>query len=185
MGNFAASDVTYTINKVSRDGSSIVKVQATLAFGDGVLTYAAGGIPLTKGKLGCPNVIYSFNVFGNAAASVGYGFQYDKASEKLLIVQGIGQSAHTHTVAHAHDLLVKGGQIGSTTNDIAHYATDILGKEAATDATILGSASATKGGVISATPTTSSSGAFSAGGLAEVTGVAIVAQLIDVEVLGW
>ncbi len=52
---------------------------------------------------------------------------------------------------HAHDLLIKGGQAGSTTNDIAHYPTDILGKEAATDATILGSASATKGGVLAVT----------------------------------
>lgn len=49
---------------------------------------------------------------------------------------------------HAHDLLIKGGQAASTTNDIAYYATDILGKEQATDATIAGSASATKGGVI-------------------------------------
>lgn len=52
---------------------------------------------------------------------------------------------------HAHDLLIKGGQASSTTNDIAHYPTDILGKEAATDATILGSASGTKGGVIAIT----------------------------------
>lgn len=52
--------------------------------------------------------------------------------------------------AHTHNLLVKGGQAASTTNNIAHYPTDILGKEAATDATILGADSATKGGVITA-----------------------------------
>lgn len=59
-------------------------------------------------------------------------------------------SAFTGTAlgTHAHDLLIKGGQAASTTNDIAYYATDILGKEQATDATIAGSASATKGGVI-------------------------------------
>lgn len=51
---------------------------------------------------------------------------------------------------HAHDLLIKGGQAASTTNDIAAYAGPILGKEQATDATILGSASAANGGVIAA-----------------------------------
>lgn len=52
---------------------------------------------------------------------------------------------------HAHNLLIKGGQASATTNDLAHYATDILGKEAATDATILGVDSATKGGVLAIT----------------------------------
>lgn len=52
--------------------------------------------------------------------------------------------------AHTHDLLVIGGQAASTTNNIAAYAGPILGKEAATDATIAGSASATNGGVVAA-----------------------------------
>lgn len=51
---------------------------------------------------------------------------------------------------HAHDLLIKGGQAASTTNDVAAYAGPILGKEQATDATIAGSASATNGGVLAA-----------------------------------
>lgn len=50
---------------------------------------------------------------------------------------------------HDHDLLIKGGQAAATTNVLAHYATDILGKEAATDATIAGADSAAKGGVLS------------------------------------
>lgn len=49
---------------------------------------------------------------------------------------------------HAHDMLVKGGQAGSTTNDIAAYPSAILGKEQATDATFLAADSATKGGVL-------------------------------------
>lgn len=48
--------------------------------------------------------------------------------------------------AHAHDLLVKGGQAASTSNNIANYAGPILGKEEATDATFAGG-SATNGGV--------------------------------------
>lgn len=57
---------------------------------------------------------------------------------------------------HAHNLLIKGGQAASTTNDIAAYAGPILGKEQATDATITGAASATNGGVIAASAGTPS-----------------------------
>lgn len=53
--------------------------------------------------------------------------------------------------SHTHDLKIIGAQAASTTNDIAYYATDILGKEQATDATIAGSASTTKGGVVAVT----------------------------------
>lgn len=55
--------------------------------------------------------------------------------------------AGSSLATHAHDLLIKGGQAASTTNDVAVY-TATLGKEAATDATVLGSASATLGGVL-------------------------------------
>lgn len=57
---------------------------------------------------------------------------------------------------HSHNLLVKGGQIASTTNDVATYAGPVLGKQEATDATILGSASAASGGVIAASAGTPS-----------------------------
>lgn len=69
-----------------------------------------------------------------------------------LIVQcGYYTSTFTGTAlgTHSHDLKIIGGQAPSTTNDIAVY-TATLGKEAATDATVLGSASATLGGVIAA-----------------------------------
>lgn len=51
---------------------------------------------------------------------------------------------------HTHDLIIKGGQIASTTNDVATYAGPVLGKEQAADVTILGSASAASGGVVAA-----------------------------------
>lgn len=79
---------------------------------------------------------------------------------------------------HAHDLLIKGGQAPSTTNDLAHYPTDILGKEAATDATITGAASATKGGVIAAsagTPAGTVSAPIFTGTPGSLTGTAALA----------
>lgn len=51
---------------------------------------------------------------------------------------------------HTHDFTVIGGQVGSTTNDIANYAGPLLGKEQATNATYLGANSATNGGVVAA-----------------------------------
>lgn len=71
----------------------------------------------------------------------GYVFEWINASQKL--------KAFTRG-AHSHDLLVKGGQIASTTNDVATYATSILGKQEAADVTVAGVDSATKGGVLAA-----------------------------------
>lgn len=167
MANIAASDITVTfLDKRRHDGRSYFNVQ--LAFGDGALTYPAGGVPITIGKLGCPNVIESLTVYDKGTS--GYAWTYDRTNLKLVAVQAPAQT-------HAHDLLVKGGQIASTTNDIAHYATDILGKEAATDATITGAASATKGGVISAT--------LAAAAGTQPSTVAIAAQVLKCEVVGW
>ncbi len=52
--------------------------------------------------------------------------------------------------SHTHDFLIKGGQAGSTTNDVAIYAGPVIGKEEAADATILGANSAASGGVVAA-----------------------------------
>lgn len=52
---------------------------------------------------------------------------------------------------HDHDFFVSGGEAAATTARIATYATNILGKEAATDITVAGADSATKGGVLSET----------------------------------
>lgn len=53
--------------------------------------------------------------------------------------------------SHTHDLKIIGGQAAASTAATAWYATDIFGKEAATDKTIAGADSATKGGVIATT----------------------------------
>lgn len=164
MADIAASDVTVTILNRRLGPGGRQSVNATLAFGDGALTYPAGGIPITKGKLGCPNAIESLVVYDSGTS--GYKWTYDRTNQKLVAIQ---------SPAHAHDLLIKGGQAAATTNVAAHYATDILGKEAATDATILGADSATKGGVMSA--------AAAAG--SQPSAVAIAAQSLKVEVIGW
>lgn len=168
MANIAAGDVTYTVLKI-RKGLGSRKVNLVrLAFGDGALTYPANGIPITKAKLGCPNYIESMNIVDQGTS--GYKFQYDQSAEKLVVMQAPAQT-------HAHDLKIIGGQAAASTAATAYYATDIFGKEAATNATIAKADSATKGGVISET--------LAAAGLSEASAVAIAAQTIEVEVIGW
>lgn len=165
MADLAAGDLTYTMTKQRKEESSYKVYNFSVAFGDGALTYPSGGIPLTKAKLGCPNEIVSLVIDGPGSAD-GLIYKYDKANNKIRMYRAAG---------HAHDLLIKGGQAASTTNNAAHYATDILGKEAATDATIAGSASATKGGVI----------ALAAGALVEVSSYAPASTTLYVEVVGY
>jgi len=167
MANIAAGDVTYTIGKQSllEDGRRMNKV--TLAFGDGALTYPSGGIPITIGKLGCPTVVDGFKIMDKGTS--GYSFSYDFANSKLLMFQAPAQT-------HAHDFLVKGGTAAAGT-DALNIKSVIIGKEAATDATSLAADTATKGGVLSAT--------LAAAAMAQASAVAVAAQSIIVEVIGW
>jgi hypothetical protein len=106
-----------------------------------------------------------------AAAVKGYSLELvseDVASSKEIIFHvvknggtssqptfsGSALAGHSHTftgsalATHAHDLKIIGGQAAAGTAALAWYATDILGKEAVDDKTILGADSATKGGVV-------------------------------------
>jgi len=105
--------------------------------------YATGGISVTPQMVGLGRIS---QLIVNPAG--GYTFKYNSTTSKLQAYAGEGGVA-----AHSHDLIIIGGQIAATTNITARYATEIFGKEAATDATIAGSASATKGGIGSASST--------------------------------
>lgn len=162
MANIAATDITYTVvNQRRVQGKVCAKVK--LVFGDGALTYGAGGVPITKAKLGCPTIIESLTVFDKGTS--GYAWTYDSANEKLVAMQ---------SPAHVHSFLVKGGQAAAGTDavSIKGSAPVVVGKEAATDNTALGGAN---GGVQASTALAS----------AEPSTVAIAAQTIYAEVIGW
>lgn len=163
MANIAASDITVTIinNRKREDGRKHLNI--TLAFGDGALTYPAGGVPITKAKLGCPTVIESLVIYDKGTS--GYEWSYDRTNEKLVAMQN---------AAHTHSFLVKGGQAAAGTDAISIKGSPVvIGKEAATDATSLGGA--TNGGVQTSTALAGS----------EPSAVAIAAQSLKVEVIGW
>lgn len=167
MADIAVGDVTHLVLKQRKMADSRNSNLVRLSFGDGALTYPAGGIPLSKAKMGCPVVIESMVIVDQGAS--GYKFQYDQSAEKLIIMQAPAQS-------HAHDFLVKGGTAAAGT-DALNIKTVIIGKEAATDATSLAADTATKGGVLSAT--------LAAAALAQASTVAIAAQVIEVEIIGY
>ena len=168
MANIAATDITVTILNNRRGENSRNNVNAQLVFGDGALTYPAGGVPITKAKLGCPNVIESLIVYDKGTS--GYIWSYDASNEKLVAIQAPAQT-------HGHDFLIQGAQGGATTNSLGAYPTNILGMEDSSDVTIAKADVATKGGVVSET--------LAAAPGAQPSTVAIAAQTLKVEVVGW
>lgn len=87
MADIASTDVTY-VQKSSSVGSDMVVHRVfSIAFGDGVLTYPAGGVPLLGGQLGCPNDVQSFKFVDSANAN-GFVYKYDFVNKKIRIYQG-------------------------------------------------------------------------------------------------
>jgi len=87
MPDIASTDVTYTNKSRGFVADARTRTSTTVAFGDGVLTYPAGGVPLLRGNLGAPTLVESFNIQDPASAN-GFVYKYDSINEKLRIYQG-------------------------------------------------------------------------------------------------
>ena len=166
MTDLVASDVTYTIVKNSVIHGIGVKNIVRLEFGDGALTYPAGGIPLTKGKLGCPTVVDYMNIVDQGVS--GYKFQYDQSAEKLVIMQAPAQT-------HSHDLSLKDAAVADGATTRVNAGANLLGANTGGDLSVAGGGA--NGGVDSET--------LAAAAMAQASTVAIAAQTIEVEVQGW
>lgn len=130
----------------------------TISLGSTAMTFGTGNLGAYVNTGGNHGVAVTPTAFGLGVITNlvidpagGYNFVYVPSTGRIKAYGNGG------VAAHAHDLLIKGGQAAASTAATAYYATDILGKEAITDKTIAGSASATKGGVV-ATSVTSSGG---------------------------
>lgn len=166
MADLAAGDVTYTIQNMRTLGNSRKSVRASLAFGDGALTVPANGIPISKAKLGCPNVIESMIVCDQGTS--GYVFQYDQSAEKLVVMRAPAQT-------HTHDLLLVNGAVADAAGTRVNAGANALGANTGANLTITGSGA--NGGIVSTT--------LAAAALTEASALAIAAQTIEVEVIGW
>lgn len=79
--NVVATEVAGSAKRLNPKGG--VRRQFDLAFGDGALTYAtATGVPLTKGKLGCPTELTALKALGRTitAAGTNYVVEWDKSN---------------------------------------------------------------------------------------------------------
>lgn len=133
------------------------------------LKYPANGIPLpVLGQFGMNKAIKFMEL---KAAGSGYEFKYDKARHTLRIYCSGASGTFTFDAlaAHTHDLKVKGLGAGSIDEPIGVEGGDTLAKDAATDRTIAGANSATKGGVVAASAgTPSATGTLTDGPLGEL-----------------
>ena len=108
-------------------------------------TYATNGIAVTAGQVGL-GVIHSMVI----DPAGGYTFEYVAATGKIKAYAAGGAFTPEGSVAdHTHDLTYIGGI--AATEPVVIAGGDTLGKNAATNRTIAGADSATKGGVASAT----------------------------------
>lgn len=169
MADIAAADVTYTVQRTSKQEDSRRQSIVKIAFGNGSLTYPSGGIPLSGlSAAGFPNLIESVNLI-DANDGSGIVWKYDYENKKL---RGYIAPAQTHD----HDLKIVGGGTIVADGDLGISASDQLVKVEATDATIAGADSATKGGVLSE--------ALAAAAMTELTG-AVAAQTLYANVIGY
>lgn len=166
MAQLAAANVTYSMvegTRISNASDPRNSAVFNVSFGDGTATYTSGGIPLTKAKLGCPATIQELYIMSNGQS--GYVFKYNRTAETIQLFA---------SDAHVHDFIMAGGV--TTTADFLYHSSGKLGKAAATNVTMSGTAPATTGGVVGA----------SAAVLAEVTtATVVVATTLQVRVVGW
>lgn len=84
MADILAANVTYTItDRKVVDG--VRHIWGRIAFGDGALTYAAAGVPLTTSKLGLLRNVNSLVVLESNAN--GYRYEWDKSANTLRILR--------------------------------------------------------------------------------------------------
>lgn len=161
MSNIAATDVTVTILQMRKSADrNLYNIQ--LAFGDGALTYAAGGVPLDIGKLGCPTIVESLDVYDKGTS--GYAWTYDATNKKLIAIQ---------SPSHTHNLLLKNAAVADGATTRVNAGANLLGANTGSDITVTGSGA--NGGIVASTALAGS----------QPTGVAIAAQVLKCEVMGW
>lgn len=125
---------------------------STGALGGNGTVKIAGFASISHFELAGQPILVNSNVYQNGGASLLLQCVSTTPSGTVSAPVFTGDALATHN----HNLIVKGGQIASTTNDVATYAGPLLGKQEASDATILGANSATNGGVVGASAGTPS-----------------------------
>jgi hypothetical protein len=99
MADFASSDVAVTLNRTtvlrgSPGGLRLNRVK--LVFGDGALTYAAGGVPLpTFPSFGMMKRVDDILIVQNSITTIKYIWTYDPVNHKLIGVEEVAAASST------------------------------------------------------------------------------------------
>lgn len=161
MADIAASNITVTILELRKSADRHLN-NLQLAFGDGALTYPAGGIPVDIRKLGCPNIVESLTVYDKGTS--GYAWTYDATNKKLVAIQN---------AAHTHNLLLKNAAVADGATTRVNAGANLLGANTGSDITVTGGGA--NGGVVLSAALAGS----------QPSTVAIAAQVLKCEVMGW
>lgn len=113
MADLVAGDLTYSFSSLDRKflgrGMGFLN-RGTITFGDGSDTVPAAGVPLTKGKMGCPRELKSLKVIESSVS--GYTFEYDASAEALKLICG-------NNAAPAGSIATVSGTIASVSGTVA------------------------------------------------------------------
>lgn len=141
----AEAAVSIAITNLWDDGQRI-HAMGTISVGASPGTYTTNGIAMDMATLPTEAIglgvplpgITAQPIWMSIESNAGYRYKFDRTNKKLIIRAGIAD--------HTHDMLYIGGI--TATEAVAIQGGDTLGKNAATNRTIAGATSATKGGVV-------------------------------------
>lgn len=184
--------VTQTNDDEDYSGQRYNRMFPIIAFGNGALLYPTYGIPLPDiQQFRLKQLIKRLFI---QQPPDGYEYRYDPTVRtanpvapygtiRIFQGNGAGTISFAALAAHTHDVKLIGGI--TATEPVAVQGGDTLGKNAATDRTIAGVDSATKGGVVAASAgTPAGTGTIAAGALVELGSVAVPATVLKLEILG-
>lgn len=99
MADFASTDVTITLVRpqiVRGSPGGLRFHNVKIAFGDGALTYAAGGVPMpAAGKFGLSKRLDAILIYQNGIATIKYVWTYDPVNNKLIGVEEVAAASST------------------------------------------------------------------------------------------
>lgn len=187
MADLASTDVTLTLQAlengqtVHRVGSKEKRTVVKIAFGDGALTYPANGVPMptTAGAYGFVRNLTDLRLIDTNDAS-GLVWKYDRENKKLRAWQSNNAAATASQATHSHTLHF---QTSAAANAVTAAANALRTPAAAFD--VAGVAdSLGEGGVVTVQPAITVTKA-AAEALVELGNVAVAAQVLYAEAVGW
>jgi hypothetical protein len=99
MANFASTDVTVTLvrSNILRGSPGGLRFNnVKIQFGDGALTYAAGGVPVPgPTAFGLLKRLDAILLYQNGVATIGYVWSYDPANNKLKGMEEVAAASST------------------------------------------------------------------------------------------